>query len=156
MNYLPGTYPPVKDMTGLRFGRLVAMSFIETRNGHSYWQCSCDCGTITTVTGNALRTSTTQSCGCFHKDQMQAKPPRLRHGHAKASGKTRMYRIWTNIRSRCMNPKAKQYKDYGGRGIKVCKRWQLFDNFLADMGEVPKGKQIHRINNNGDYKPSNC
>jgi hypothetical protein len=140
----------------MRFGRLVAQEFVETRNGHSYWRCRCDCGTTTIITGNTLRQGKSQSCGCFHADLMQAEPPRLRHGHNRVGKRTRMYRIWSNMKSRCSNPNAKQYKDYGGRGIKVCKRWATFDNFLADMGECLPELQLDRIDNNGDYKPSNC
>ena len=153
---LPDTYPPIKDMTGLRFGRLVAKSYVDTTHHQARWLCICDCGNKAVVSGNALRMGNTQSRGCFHKEQCKAKPSRLSHGHNRAGQRTRMYRIWTNMRSRCTNPNAKQYKDYGGRGIKVCKRWQAFENFLADMGEAPQGKQLDRTNNNGDYKPSNC
>jgi hypothetical protein len=60
------------------------------------------------------------------------------------------------MKQRCSNPKASYYRIYGGRGIKVCERWMKFENFLADMGEKPKGKSIDRIDNNGNYEPGNC
>lgn len=69
---------------------------------------------------------------------------------------TPCYRAWHNMRMRCQNPKVKSYKDYGARGIKVCERWQCFDNFFADMGHPPAGYEIDRINNDGHYKPGNC
>lgn len=60
--------------------------------------------------------------------------------------------MWT----RCTNPNVKSYKDYGGRGVQICERWRSFENFLADMGERPKGRTLDRINVNGDYEPDNC
>ena len=100
------------------------------------------------------------------KIEMSENPVRLRHGFAKREqGSVRPeYYIWNSMIQRCTNPKAKQYKDYGGRGIKVCARWKLFDNFLADMGPRPKGKHpsgramytLERKNGNGDYTPKNC
>jgi hypothetical protein len=57
---------------------------------------------------------------------------------------------------RCNNPISKSYKDYGGRGITICDRWLKFENFLADMGERPKGLTLDRRNVNGDYEPGNC
>lgn len=70
---------------------------------------------------------------------------------------TRTYHIWENMKQRCNNPKANGYSYYGGRGIALCKRWHSFDNFLADMGEVPMGDySIDRIYTNGNYTPENC
>lgn len=76
----------------------------------------------------------------------------LRHGMAH----TRIYKIWTQMKQRCSNPKNKNFASYGGRGIKVCERWQQFENFFADMGERPNGKMLERKNNNGNYGPGNC
>jgi len=100
------------------------------------------------------------------KTEMSKNPVRLRHGFAKREdGSVRPeYYIWASMVQRCSNPKAKQYEDYGGRGIKVCKRWLVFDNFIADMGPRPEGKHpsgramytIERKNGNGGYSPDNC
>lgn len=69
----------------------------------------------------------------------------------------RAYRIWWNMRQRCNNPNVPNYKNYGGRGIAVCERWQKsFDDFLADMGEPPSDRSLDRIDTNGNYEPSNC
>ena len=69
---------------------------------------------------------------------------------------TRVYRIWTSMLTRCCNPNTGKWKYYGGRGIKICKRWMKFENFLADMGIPKDGMSLDRIDVNGDYKPSNC
>lgn len=69
---------------------------------------------------------------------------------------TAVYRTWSDLCSRCNNPNHQNFKNYGGRGIKVCERWYKFENFLDDMGEKPKGLTIERINNNGDYELENC
>lgn len=81
----------------------------------------------------------------------------MKHGHCPRSGKSPEYRSWDAMLNRCNNPSHKQYRDYGGRGIKVCERWNVFENFLDDMGLKPTPKHsIDRINNNGDYEPGNC
>lgn len=67
-----------------------------------------------------------------------------------------LYPTWNGIRQRCNNPNNSHYADYGGRGIKLCKRWHKFSNFLKDMGERPEGMSVDRINNDGNYEPSNC
>lgn len=78
--------------------------------------------------------------------------PAFRHGHTK----TAAYRSWTAMKRRCQNPNAHAYHRYGGRGIKVCERWQSFENFLSDMGEKPEALTLERINNNDGYHPGNC
>lgn len=79
-----------------------------------------------------------------------------RHGHAKKGATTRVYKIWDHMRQRCQNKSRNNYARYGGRGINVCDRWNKFDNFLADMGEPNAEQSIDRINNDGNYEPSNC
>ena len=80
-----------------------------------------------------------------------------KHGQAKNGQRTPEYKSWKHMKQRCQNPTRKQYKNYGGRGIKVCKRWQDFRNFFADMGKKPGPEySIDRIDNNGNYEPGNC
>lgn len=94
------------------------------------------------------------------RTEMSENPVRLRHGFV---GRPEYY-IWASMIQRCTNPKARQYEDYGGRGIKVCKRWLVFDNFIADMSPRPKGNYpsgrakytLERKDNDGDYTPKNC
>ena len=81
----------------------------------------------------------------------------LRHGQAKRGQETSEYRAWQNMKDRCQNPAYRGYKNYGGRGIKVCTRWQNFRNFFEDMGKKPGPEySIDRIDNNGNYEPVNC
>ena len=87
---------------------------------------------------------------CRYKGQVQ-------HGHAKRGKLTPEFRAWDDMRTRCLNSNNKRFKDYGGRGIMICERWMVFDNFLADMGSRPsKGYSIERIDNDGNYEPDNC
>ncbi len=81
---------------------------------------------------------------------------RYRHGHIINGKKTSTYRSWQDMKTRCQNPNHPQFKNWGGRGIKICDRWMDFVNFLADMGEKPEGLTLDRINNDGNYEPSNC
>jgi hypothetical protein len=79
-----------------------------------------------------------------------------RHGHAQGASVTKTYSSWKAMKARCFNPRRAKYEYYGGRGITVCDRWLLFDNFLADMGLRPEDGTIDRIDPDGDYEPSNC
>ncbi len=138
-------------MVGIRVGRLVVLSRgNNNEKGCACWLVRCDCGTEKSVPGTALRDGSIKSCGCYRIDELKGRS--FRHGF---SG-TPSYNIWAQMRNRCSRPNVRGYKDYGGRGIKVCERWESFLNFLADMGECPPGKSIDRIDNNGNYEPGNC
>jgi len=145
----------VKDVTGKIFGRLKVLSFVHRRK-FSFWRCQCKCGKIQIVRLDSLTCGHTQSCGCLCIEKLKAKTI---HGMARRSQKRSLtYSIWTNMKDRCRptaDPMRRKY--YADRGIKVCKRWREFKNFLADMGECPKSKtSIDRINSSKGYTPSNC
>ena len=137
------------DLVGQRFSRLVVTAGVGTKNGHSMWECLCDCGNTTFVSASTLRSLHTKSCGCLHTKH--------RHKMSKAS---KEYEAWHQMKKRCCNPRDKDYKNYGGRGITICSRWLDKDvgfvNFLEDMGEFPAGMTLDRKNNDGSYSKDNC
>lgn len=136
------------DLTGKRFGRLVAIKEAgRTKNKAVLWECKCDCGKTTIKQGYNLVSGHTKSCGCLKIDSK-----------TKHNGCNRPeYKIWSAMIQRCTNPKNKAYKNYGGRGITVCKPWLEFENFFADMGERPADHlTIERIDNNLGYFKENC
>lgn len=137
--------------------RLTILS-IERLNGQRIAKCRCACGALVEVRADRVNTRV-KSCGCLQRDRMRIlgrethHAPKLRHGMFK----TPEYQAWADMRSRCSNVNNKRWRDYGGRGISVCRRWELFENFYADMGARPgAGYSIDRINNNGNYEPGNC
>ncbi len=136
------------DLTGQRSGRLIVVRQAgRDKWKNILWSCLCDCGNTTTVLGGAIRKGRIQSCGCT----------KIQHGHSKKGEMTQIYSTWTAMRQRCNNLKHPEYKNYGKRGIVVCKRWEKFENFLEDMGEPPTDKHsIDRIDNDGNYCKSNC
>ena len=143
------------DITGERFGRLTAIRFIPGNgtDNRGKWLCRCDCGNECCETYSNLSGGRTVSCGC--KRKAQAGSMNRQHGLHK----TRLYRIWMNMRSRTGNPNVPCYDAYGGRGIGVCFEWQ--NNFSAFYKwAVANGYQdaltLDRIDNDGDYRPDNC
>jgi hypothetical protein len=139
-------------LAGQRFGRLVVMEAAgKNKWGSRTWRCRCDCGGMTVVACNFLVRGSSRSCGCL-KYEMQSSLNRI---HGKSG--TPEHGVWRGMLKRCQWPGYHEYRNYGGRGISVCERWQLFANFIADMGARPsQAHSIERINNDGNYEPGNC
>lgn len=142
------------DRAGLRYGRLTALAPGAKNDRHNlYWICRCDCGNVISVLGKNLSTGNTQSCGCYHSERAS-----YAGSITKTHGKTYSpeWRSWRSMRDRVLREDSKDFKYYGARGICICERWNSFENFLADMGERPRGTTLDRIENDGDYEPGNC
>jgi hypothetical protein len=136
-----------RDLTGQRFGQLIALSY----SSDGKWNVLCDCGRETTTDGGHLTTGHTKSCGCTAR--ARAASGRRRHGMTD----TPTYKVWCNMRDRCERQEATAYANYGGRGITVCEAWRSFAAFLSDMGQRPSlAHSIDRIDNDGNYEPGNC
>jgi hypothetical protein len=141
-----------KDLTGQRFGRLVAVSYAGAVKHKAQWDVLCDCGVKRRVGAATLKRGITKSCGCLHREILSKRSKK--HGESHKSAE---YSTWKAMRARCMRVNSVQFADYGGRGIKVCSRWDSYENFLKDMGRKPTpGHSIDRIDNDGGYCPENC
>jgi hypothetical protein len=130
------------DLTNKRFGKWTALEYVRI-GARSKWRCKCDCGTERLIWSNDLTHERTSNCGCTRRT----------HGMTNS----REFETWNSMRKRCLRKTNHNYKNYGGRGIAVCRRWlNSFANFYADMGPKPVGAQLDRINNDGPYSPQNC
>lgn len=164
-----------KDLTGKRFGRLVALCPVEKdKSGRYKWRCKCDCGNETAVVGAYLARGETSSCGCLRIEAVVAhnKSHEKRESTAKYNSKykfkhgqtgSRLYRVWSGMKRRCYSPTLKDYQWYGERGIKVCDEWQdysAFEKWALANGYDETAKRgectLDRINSDGNYEPSNC
>ena len=145
---MPKTLP--RPRVGQRFGRLKVLIPQGRRKGYLSVLCICDCGQLCAPTNHNLINGKSSSCGCKSREKTSAR--NRKHGHSGLP----LYALWRNMRDRCQNSNHQDFYLYGGRGIKVCDRWQEFENFLADMGHRPKGKTLDRKDGSKDYSPENC
>lgn len=151
------THKRFKDLSGQVFSRWSVVSYagMHPKNG-AMWNCRCECGTERAVLGKYLWTAKSHSCGCYNLDRIVER--NTKHGFAPRKRKTAEYETWERMRGRCLNPANPRFHYYGGRGVTICPSWlDSFEAFLADMGPRPTPKHsIDRINNDGNYEPSNC
>lgn len=142
------------DLTGKIYGRLTVISYSRSDKRYiPFWNCICICGVHSVVSGRSLKTGHTKSCGCISDDLRKS---RAKH-HESYKNKTKEYEAWWEMKRRCLNPKRKAYKNYGGRGIKIHESWiSSYETFLNDVGRAPtKQHSLDRIDNNGHYEPGN-
>ncbi len=141
-----------RDLTGKVFGRLTVLDFVG-RNSHGayLWICYCECGNTIEAIGSDLK-DRKKHCGC--QTAANKKGVNRTHGLSRHP----VFKIWERMISRCHNPKDWAFAYYGGRGIRVCKRWRTSpETFIADMGERPSNKYtVNRKDNDGNYDPENC
>jgi hypothetical protein len=148
------------NLKGKKFGRLKAIKIVDKNlQGTFIWLFKCDCGNYAKITSGNIKRQ--RSCGCLKSEVMQNSKYGLIHGMEK----TRFYRIWRGMKTRCLNKKSKDYIRYGGKGIKLCDDWNNFVNFKNDMLESyllhaqefgVKETTIERVDNKGNYCPENC
>lgn len=138
------------DLTGNRYGRLVALRPAPTadRSRGLRWMCQCDCGNVCEVLSYSLRKGITRSCGCLFRDTI------TKHGGQNE----RLYKVWSGMRGRCNNPSDHAYSYYGGKGIRICEEWDCYSSFRewALKSGYIEGLSIDRIDPEKDYCPENC
>lgn len=142
---------PTRFFPGQLYGRLTAIKRSE-RSGYGCFVCIC--GATKEVLIGHVTQGRVQSCGCLQKERASQSLTKRQTTHGQFGTKT--YAAWRSMRQRCENPSAKAYTNYGARGIKVCARWEKFENFLDDMGECPPGLTLERKDNSKGYSPDNC
>lgn len=144
-----------KDLTGIKFNRLTVLKFShrELRNNkwRYYWLCKCECGNEILIDRDNIKQGKQKSCGCFEKEN----PSRKTHGYSK----TRIYRIYNDMKNRCYNKNNKRYNCYGSRGIIICDEWKNDFKAFYDWSMAhgyADNLTIDRIDVNGNYEPNNC
>lgn len=142
----------IKDIKGFKFNFLTAIDHSYRKNGLTYCLFQCECGKIKHLRIDPVKSGKTKSCGCYSMKRNIGNKYGIKHGMAYS----KVYRIWIAMHQRCSNTKGASFHLYGGREIKVCERWLHFENFFKDMGNPPENTSIDRINNDGNYEPSNC
>lgn len=152
-----------QSLVGLEFGRLKVLKRVgKNKWNDSLYLCECSCGKKTVVPGGKLKSGHTKSCGCYMRERASTKA--TTHGLTRGDKKPRLFAVWNGMRARCNNAHSIEYKDYGGRGIRICDEWdhdfKAFYDWAMSNGydpNAPRGKcTLDRIDNNGNYEPSNC
>lgn len=145
------------ELLNQKFNRLTPIEYLgvqehwRNKRKMATYLCKCDCGKEITVPDRSLKSGNTGSCGCIRNDS------NTRHGHTLKGKRSKIYNAWVNMRSRCEDQSDNMYYNYGAKGIKVCNRWQSFDNFLADMGEPDSPDlTLERLCVYSGYSPENC
>lgn len=144
------------DLSGQKFGRLTVIKKVKPEQNsqtNAFWLCKCDCGSEVIVRSKSLRIGESTSCGCYRAEYSKNKM--TTHGKCKS----RLATIWYNMKSRCYCPSSTNYKNYGGRGISICREWrENFQSFYewAISNGYSDDLTIDRIDNDGNYEPSNC
>lgn len=141
------------DLVGKKFGKITVISFNSVKNYSTFFNCRCDCGNNKIMKGSYLTPGIVQSCGCLRKITAKLMGTTTKK-HGKST--TRTYACWAAMKSRCTYEKHPQYNRYGGRGITICDKWLIFENFYDDMGDKPKTLSIERRDNNKGYYKENC
>ncbi len=140
------------DRTGVKYGHTLVVRRAPNKSvsdTNARWWCQCDCGNMHIAYGNDLGRDKSSHCGCLRK-----MPKGINQTHGMS--RTRVYRIWGGMKSRCENPNNPKYPRYGGKGLKFCERWKRFENFLSDMGNPTGHLTLDRIDNLQGYSPENC
>lgn len=150
-----------RNISGLSHGKLTAIKRDWSRTGKEiFWWFHCECGNLKSMNKKTLTQKRYVSCGCAQKEVARKSMIKYNKsaGHElHGNGSHELYAVWKSMKGRCYNKKSADYNRYGGRGIVVCDRWiDSFSGFLDDMGERPEGSTIDRIDNDGNYEPSNC
>lgn len=141
----------VSNLVGQKFGRLMPLGFLGLSSHGAKWLCRCDCGTFSIVLVSKLLAGSTISCACYRRNRLG------NENRTHGAYKTRLYRLWSDMHTRCYNPNYDGWDNYGGRGIKVEERWHKFEHFRDDVSDPPfPGASIDRYpDQNGNYGPTN-
>lgn len=143
---------------GEKYGRWTAVRFSRSKiypcgSAKHMWIFKCECGNESEEQAGNISSGRSNSCGCLRVEGVKIRFT----VHGESAKKTRMYGIWKSMHQRCKNPRHPRWMDWGGRGIKICPRWDVYENFKQDMSSgYSDALSIDRINNDGDYEPSNC